>query len=124
MTHPVSTFCCCAPTGSGKTLAAFHVGDQRPRASTLQATSFRDEVSVLYVSPLKALANDISPESRGAAPRPSAMSGAESGIDLSRIRAPGLLATGDNVRASRAHCDAPAASAYSRHHTRVAVSSC
>ena len=48
----------CAPTGSGKTLAAFlwainHLVVQA------QAGLLRDEVSVLYVSPLKALANDI-----------------------------------------------------------------
>ena len=48
----------CAPTGSGKTLAAFlwaldHLIGQ---ACT---EALREEVSVLYVSPLKALANDV-----------------------------------------------------------------
>src|SRR6202171_5963377 len=48
----------CAPTGSGKHVAAFMWainGLVRDAASD----QLRDEVSVLYVSPLKALANDI-----------------------------------------------------------------
>ncbi len=48
----------CAPTGSGKTLAAFMWAiDDLVRKS--EAGALRDEVSVLYVSPLKALASDI-----------------------------------------------------------------
>ncbi len=48
----------CAPTGSGKTLAAFMWAiDGLVRDAA--AGTLRDEVSVLYVSPLKALANDI-----------------------------------------------------------------
>ncbi len=48
----------CAPTGSGKTLTAFmwaidYLVHQAERGT------LRDEVTVLYVSPLKALANDI-----------------------------------------------------------------
>src|ERR1700676_2920887 len=48
----------CAPTGSGKTLAAFMWAIN---GLVLDAASdqLRDAVSVLYVSPLKALANDI-----------------------------------------------------------------
>jgi ATP-dependent Lhr-like helicase len=48
----------CAPTGSGKTLAAFMWAINR---LVVQAETgvLRDEVAVLYVSPLKALANDI-----------------------------------------------------------------
>src|ERR1700719_1129546 len=48
----------CAPTGSGKTLAAFMWAIN---GLVLDAASdqLRDEVSVLYVSPLKALAHDI-----------------------------------------------------------------
>ena len=47
-----------APTGSGKTLAAFLAGiDQLFRES--QPFGLPDEVRVLYVSPLKALSNDI-----------------------------------------------------------------
>jgi ATP-dependent Lhr-like helicase len=45
-----------APTGSGKTLAAF-LGCLD--AMIREGTSLRDETRVLYVSPLKALANDV-----------------------------------------------------------------
>ena len=47
-----------APTGSGKTLAAFLVCIDRLVKSAL-AGELRDETKVLYVSPLKALGNDI-----------------------------------------------------------------
>ncbi len=48
----------CAPTGSGKTLTAFMWAINRLIVEAA-AGELRDEVSVLYVSPLKALANDI-----------------------------------------------------------------
>lgn len=48
----------CAPTGSGKTLAAFMWAINRV-VTDAHNGSLQDEVSVLYVSPLKALANDI-----------------------------------------------------------------
>jgi ATP-dependent Lhr-like helicase len=48
----------CAPTGSGKTLAAFMWAINRLIVEAELGT-LRDEVSVLYVSPLKALANDV-----------------------------------------------------------------
>src|SRR5271170_3959374 len=48
----------CAPTGSGKTLAAFMWAINR-LIGEAESGALRDEVSVLYVSPLKALANDI-----------------------------------------------------------------
>jgi ATP-dependent Lhr-like helicase len=48
----------CAPTGSGKTLAAFMWAINR-LVIEAESGSLSDEVSVLYVSPLKALANDI-----------------------------------------------------------------
>ena len=48
----------CAPTGSGKTLAAF-LWTINQLLIEAQAGALKDEVSVLYVSPLKALANDI-----------------------------------------------------------------
>ncbi|HEX6813179.1 MAG TPA: DEAD/DEAH box helicase [Planctomycetota bacterium] len=45
-----------APTGSGKTLAAFlHALDGLLK----QGTGLRDELQVVYVSPLRALANDV-----------------------------------------------------------------
>src|SRR4249920_1988620 len=47
-----------APTGSGKTLAAFlSCLDRLVRAAA--DGSLQDETSVVYVSPLKALSNDI-----------------------------------------------------------------
>ncbi|MGH8553767.1 MAG: DEAD/DEAH box helicase, partial [Methylococcales bacterium] len=47
-----------APTGSGKTLAAFLAGiDQLVRTGLLEG--LRDETRILYISPLKALSNDI-----------------------------------------------------------------
>ncbi len=47
-----------APTGSGKTLAAFlsFIDDLKTRAD---AGELRDELYVIYISPLKALGNDI-----------------------------------------------------------------
>lgn len=80
-----------APTGSGKTLAAFLscLDDLVRRART---DAFPDEISVLYVSPLKALSNDIQKnldrplaEIRELADR--------SGVDLQPIRT--ALRTGD-----------------------------
>jgi ATP-dependent Lhr-like helicase len=47
-----------APTGSGKTLAAFLVSIDR-LIRRAERTPLEDEVRVLYVSPLKALSNDI-----------------------------------------------------------------
>ncbi|HEX4230255.1 MAG TPA: DEAD/DEAH box helicase [Bryobacteraceae bacterium] len=47
-----------APTGSGKTLAAFLIClDRLVRAA--RAQSLPDEIQVVYVSPLKALSNDV-----------------------------------------------------------------
>src|SRR5207249_5676797 len=45
-----------APTGTGKTLAAFLWAIDRMLA---QGSALRDETQVLYVSPLKALGNDV-----------------------------------------------------------------
>src|SRR5271169_3186300 len=47
-----------APTGSGKTLAAFLICIDRLVRTALQG-ELRDRAEVLYVSPLKALGNDI-----------------------------------------------------------------
>ena len=47
-----------APTGSGKTMSAFMVPLDRLLHSALDGT-LQDQVEVLYVSPLKALSNDI-----------------------------------------------------------------
>jgi ATP-dependent Lhr-like helicase len=81
----------CAPTGSGKTLAAFMWAiDGLVREA--ERGELRDEVSVLYVSPLKALANDI----RLNLEEPLAgvgQTGKAAGLDVSGIRAG--LRTGD-----------------------------
>ena len=48
----------CAPTGSGKTLAAFLIClDGLVRAA--RARDLPDETQIIYVSPLKALSNDV-----------------------------------------------------------------
>ena len=48
----------CAPTGSGKTLAAFLACIDRLVRKAI-AGDLLDQTEVLYVSPLKALGNDI-----------------------------------------------------------------
>ena len=53
-----STTLICAPTGSGKTLAAFLACIDRLVRKALTG-DLRDETEVLYISPLKALSNDI-----------------------------------------------------------------
>ena len=51
---------CTAPTGSGKTLAAFLWALDRLVAEAIAAGGeLPDRTTVLYVSPLKALSNDI-----------------------------------------------------------------
>ena len=87
----------CAPTGSGKTLAAFMWAIN---GLVLDAArdALRDEVSVLYVSPLKALANDIRLNLEEPLHGVRDV-GVESGLDLSRIRAG--LRTGDTSASER-----------------------
>ena len=48
-----------APTGSGKTLAAFLAVIDRLVRTAVEAHGLADETGVVYVSPLKALSNDI-----------------------------------------------------------------
>src|SRR5208282_1440971 len=48
-----------APTGSGKTLAAFLACVDRLVCKALNPGKLPDRVAVVYVSPLKALSNDI-----------------------------------------------------------------
>jgi ATP-dependent Lhr-like helicase len=87
----------CAPTGSGKTLAAFMWAIN---GLVIDAANdqLRDEVSVLYVSPLKALANDIRLNLEEPLNGVRDV-GAETGVDLSRIRAG--LRTGDTSASER-----------------------
>jgi len=87
----------CAPTGSGKTLAAFMWSINR-LVREAENGSLRDEVSVLYVSPLKALANDI----RLNLEEPLEdvrVAAAEHRLDLAEIRAG--LRTGDTAAHER-----------------------
>ena len=87
----------CAPTGSGKTLAAFMWAiDSLVREA--ERGVLADTVSVLYVSPLKALANDIrlNLEEPLAGVREAA---AARGLDLGVIRAG--LRTGDTPATER-----------------------
>ena len=88
----------CAPTGSGKTLAAF-MWAINGLVLEAERGELRDEVSVLYVSPLKALANDIRLNLEEPLNGVRDL-GAESGLDLSRIRAG--LRTGDTSASERA----------------------
>src|SRR5690348_15413478 len=88
----------CAPTGSGKTLAAFMWAINR-LVIEAERDMLRGEISVLYVSPLKALANDIriNLEEPLAGVRAVA---AQDGLDLASIRAG--LRTGDTPAGERA----------------------
>lgn len=87
-----------APTGSGKTLAAFLAClDRLVREG--EAGRLKDQTSVVYVSPLKALGNDIQknlaePLAELAALAPSM------GIDLPEIRT--AVRSGDTTAAERA----------------------
>jgi ATP-dependent Lhr-like helicase len=81
----------CAPTGSGKTLAAFMWAIDRLVVEAEQGV-LQDEVSVLYVSPLKALANDIRLNLEEPLEGAAAVAH-ESGLKIAHIRAG--LRTGD-----------------------------
>src|SRR5687767_1134136 len=73
-----------APTGSGKTLAAFLWAIDSLLRQGLDG-SLTDECHVLYVSPLKALSNDV--QKNLAQPLDEIRRGAaESGIETSEIR--------------------------------------
>jgi ATP-dependent helicase Lhr and Lhr-like helicase len=87
----------CAPTGSGKTLAAF-LWSINQLVSEAQSGFLPDQVSVLYVSPLKALANDIrlNLEEPLGGVRECA---AAAGVELAPIRAG--LRTGDTPAGER-----------------------
>ncbi|MHB8418147.1 MAG: DEAD/DEAH box helicase [Myxococcales bacterium] len=87
-----------APTGSGKTLAAFLVClDELVRQGT--AGALADQTQVVYVSPLKALGNDI--EKNLVEPlRGIADAAFELGIDLPALRT--AVRSGDTPAAERA----------------------
>src|SRR5215471_21352322 len=80
-----------APTGAGKTLSAFLTAiDSLVRCA--QLGGLRDETEILYVSPLKALSNDIHKNLDVPLAGVSALA-AERGIILSEIRT--AVRTGD-----------------------------
>src|SRR5260370_15003724 len=80
-----------APTGSGKTLSAFLIClDGLVRAA--RTGSLADETAVVYISPLKALSNDIRKNLDTPLPEIAALA-AEKGIDLAPIRT--AVRTGD-----------------------------
>ncbi|HUO05952.1 MAG TPA: crosslink repair DNA glycosylase YcaQ family protein [Candidatus Binataceae bacterium] len=88
----------CAPTGSGKTLAGFMWAINGLVMDAAHGR-LREEVSVLYISPLKALANDIRLNLQVPLEGVRA-AGAEQGYNLGGIRAG--LRTGDTPAAERA----------------------
>ena len=86
-----------APTGSGKTLTAFLSGiDELIREGERDALP--DEVRILYISPLKALSNDIRRNLEEPLTEIRSLA-QERGVDLPRIRMG--LRTGDTSQAER-----------------------
>src|SRR5437868_7758594 len=86
-----------APTGSGKTLAAFLLCiDDLVRAA--RAETLADRVEMIYVSPLKALSNDVQKNLDTPLAEISAIA-AEQGIPLASIRT--ALRTGDTLARDR-----------------------
>ncbi|HLB27030.1 MAG TPA: DEAD/DEAH box helicase, partial [Dehalococcoidia bacterium] len=83
-----------APTGSGKTLAAFLVAIDRLLRRAEEAP-LDDAVEVVYVSPLKALSNDIQRNLE----EPLAEIAAEAGHTAASIRT--MVRTGDTTSADR-----------------------
>src|SRR5512140_2202079 len=84
-----------APTGSGKTLAAFLWAINRlieSGAGARHAAPLQDKISVVYVSPLKALANDIQKNLQQPLAEIQALA-ARCGVTLPEIRA--LVRSGD-----------------------------
>jgi ATP-dependent Lhr-like helicase len=105
-----------APTGSGKTLAAFLAAIIDLVVEGLEL-GLRDQVYVLYVSPLKALSNDILKKPAAAARRyPRAARGARSG----RCADPRRGAHGRHDF-GRAQSPAPHTAAHTGHHAGIAV---
>ena len=105
-----------APTGSGKTLAAFLVCLDRLVRRWLDGT-LDDQTYVVYVSPLKALGNDIHRNLEVPLAELGALAEAAGDGPLP-IRAG--VRTGDTP-AARAAGDAPPPAAHPGHHARVAL---
>src|SRR5215472_3089461 len=86
-----------APTGSGKTLAAFLASIDRLVRKALRG-ELRDRTEVLYVSPLKALGNDIQKNLEVPLGEILKMAG-ERGLLMPEIRA--AVRTGDTLMKDR-----------------------
>ncbi|MDQ2817070.1 MAG: DEAD/DEAH box helicase [Candidatus Eremiobacteraeota bacterium] len=86
-----------APTGSGKTLAAF-LGCLDDLVRQAAAQKLADRMHVLYVSPLKALSNDVRKNLEAPLAEMRALAQAD-GLDLAPIRT--ALRTGDTTAADR-----------------------
>src|SRR5580693_9452890 len=86
-----------APTGSGKTLAAFLICIDRLVRKALDG-DLRDCTEVLYVSPLKALGNDIQKNLEGPLGEILALAG-ERGLLMPEIRT--AVRTGDTLQPER-----------------------
>jgi ATP-dependent Lhr-like helicase len=87
-----------APTGSGKTLAAFLWGIDCLYAK-LAAGEEPEGVELLYISPLKALNNDVERNLRVPLRGIRQVSRRESGLELPRLRV--AVRTGDTPRSAR-----------------------
>jgi ATP-dependent helicase Lhr and Lhr-like helicase len=87
-----------APTGSGKTLAAFLICLDR-LVREARAHTLKDETQVVYVSPLKALSNDVHRNLEVPLAEIAALAERE-GIPLMRIRT--AVRTGDTPMSERA----------------------
>src|SRR5882724_2180246 len=86
-----------APTGSGKTLAAFLLSiDDLVRAA--RAGELSDRVDMIYVSPLKALSNDVQKNLETPLAEIAALA-AERGVPLAPIQT--ALRTGDTLASER-----------------------
>jgi len=86
-----------APTGSGKTLAAFLICIDRLVRKALEG-ALHDRTEVLYVSPLKALGNDIQKNLEGPLSEITALA-AQRGLLMGEIRT--AVRTGDTLMKER-----------------------
>jgi ATP-dependent Lhr-like helicase len=86
-----------APTGSGKTLAAFLICIDRLVRKALSG-DLADRTEILYVSPLKALGNDIQKNLEGPLGEITALAG-QKGLLMPEIRA--AVRTGDTLMQER-----------------------
>jgi ATP-dependent helicase Lhr and Lhr-like helicase len=87
----------CAPTGSGKTLAAFLICIDRLVRKALSG-DLPDRTETLYVSPLKALGNDIQKNLEGPLSEITALAG-EKGLLMPEMRT--AVRTGDTLMYER-----------------------